>query len=77
MKRVKKRTWAYVVAALLAVVFNTLYAAWPTFEAQLDGTVWAVVNVVLGIIVGLIRVAGAIIGLPASVEDVEEDKDSD
>lgn len=67
-----KKKWLYLLTAIVAIVFNTLYSEWSEMKAYVSDTTWTVTNIFLGIIVGLIRVLGVFFGLPTTVDAVEE-----
>lgn len=73
--KLKKKTWWYILAVTAAVVFNAAYAAWPSFESQIDPTIWASINAALGVVVAVIRTWGVLFGIPTSVESLEKDTD--
>lgn len=67
-----KKKWLYLLTAIVAIVFNTLYSEWGEMKAYVSDTTWTVTNIFLGIVVGLIRVLGVFFGLPTTVDAVEE-----
>lgn len=67
-----KKKWLYLLTAIVAIVFNTLYSEWSEMKAYVSDTTWTVTNIFLGIVVGLIRVLGVFFGLPTTVDAVEE-----
>lgn len=67
-----KKKWLYLLTAIVAIVFNTLYSEWGEMKAYVSDITWTVTNIFLGIIVGLIRVLGVFFGLPTTIDAVEE-----